>query len=275
MKKAITAGVVGLHLSLGLASPLAAGPLEDGVIAYERGDYATTLRLIRPPADQGNAAAQNILGLMYMLGQGVKQDNATAVIWYRKAADQGFAGAQSDLGSIYNEGIGVKQDYVEAVKWYRKAAEQGFAGGELGLASMYFNGHGVKQDYVTALIWYRKAADQGDHKAQFNLGLMYGDGHGVKQDYVQAHLWFNLAAARFLTSNTDSRAGALNNRDRIAAKMTPAQIAEAQKLAREWKPTPPHQCRSSFSAEGLHPAKVTNGILPLIPIVAGLDTSIG
>ncbi len=58
---------------------------------------------------------------------------------------------------------------------------------------------------------------------------MYHNGRGVTQDYVQAHMWFNLAAARGLKFPE-------KRRDRLAKKMTPAQIAEAQKLAREWKP---------------------------------------
>ena len=58
-------------------------------------------------------------------GQGVPQDYAEAVKWYRKAADQGYAAAQTNLGLMYAHGQGVPQDYVEAVKWYRKAADQG------------------------------------------------------------------------------------------------------------------------------------------------------
>ncbi len=76
---------------------------------------------------------------------------------------------------------------------------------------------------------YLMAAEQGVAQAQYNLGVMYGDGEGVPQDYVQAHLWFNLAAAQ-------GQEQAKKNRDIVAEKMTPAQIAEAQRLARDWKP---------------------------------------
>ena len=75
--------------------------------------------------------------------------------------------------------------------------------------------------------WYRLAAEQGLADAQFNLGIRYYNGQGVPQDYVQAHLWWNLAAAQ---GDEEAR----ENRDIIAAKMTPAQIEEAQRLAREW-----------------------------------------
>jgi hypothetical protein len=101
---------------------------------------------------------------------------------------------------------------------------------------MYVNGHGVSQDYTQALIWYRKAADQGNDRAQFGLGLMYANGHGVPQDYVRAHMWFNIAAAAAGASDVSVR-DAIKWRDLVAARMTPAQIAEARRLAREWKPT--------------------------------------
>ncbi len=147
--------------TLGLTAPAWAG-LDEGVAAYHRGDYATALREWRPLAEQGNAKAQNILGVMY------------------------------------EKGGGVPQDYARAVKWYRKAAEQ------------------------------------GDAVAQGNLGLMYHNGQGVTQDYAQAHMWFDLAASRFPPG--EMRDKAVKNRDIVAKMMTPAQISEAQKLAREWRP---------------------------------------
>ena len=89
----------------------------------------------------------------------------------------------------------------------------------------------LKGDYAPALKLYRPLAERGNAHAQNNLGFMYDTGQGVPQDFVQAHMWFNLAAA-------NGNANAAKNRDEVAAKTTPAQIAEAQKLAREWKPKP-------------------------------------
>jgi hypothetical protein len=119
---------------------------------------------------------------------------------------------------------------------YRKAAEQGNAAAQNDLGNMYTEGQGVPPDYVEAMKWLRKAAEQGNAAAQNNLGNMYSNGQGVPQDYVQAHKWFNLAAARIPASETESRAIAIKSRDSVASKMTPAQVAEAQKLASEWKP---------------------------------------
>src|SRR5665213_4469482 len=104
-------------------SGAAAGPLDDAGEAYDRGDYTTALRLIRPPAGQGNAKAQYDLGVMYAKSQGVAQDYTEAGRWYRKAAEQGNTEAQYDLGRVYDNGQGVPQNYAEAMRWYRKAAE--------------------------------------------------------------------------------------------------------------------------------------------------------
>jgi TPR repeat protein len=119
----------------------------------------------------------------------------------------------------------------------REAAERGDIGAQVTLGSMYFNGEDVLKDYVEATKWYRKAADQGDFLAQLKLGAMYSVGSGgVPQDYVMAYMWTNLAYAA-LSGNLQKEAAEL--RAEIAAKMTSQQIAQAQQLAREWKPVVP------------------------------------
>jgi TPR repeat protein len=160
-----------------------------------------------------------------------KIDFATALSLLRPLAEQGSANAQFNLGFMYENGQGVPQDDAAAMSWYRKAAEQGFAMAQLGLGVMYVDGRGgVPQDYDTAVSWYRKAAEQGNALGQLGLGLMYASGRGVPQDYVTAHMWLNLAAG-------SGDKVAAEGRERLAQQMTPAQIAEAQKLAREWRPT--------------------------------------
>jgi uncharacterized protein len=158
MTRVFKASFAAIILVLSFAAPVAAGPFEDALAAYDKGDFATALRLWRP------------------------------------LADQGLAPAQSNLGSMYENGRGVAQNDAEALKWYRLAANQGYA------------------------------------IAQYNLGVIYGNRRGVPQDYVRAYMWFNLSAALGYQI-------AVKNRDIAARVMTPSQIAEAQKLAREWKPT--------------------------------------
>lgn len=175
-----------------------AGPYEVALAAAEQGDYATALRLWRSLAEQGDADAQYSLGVMYNNGDGVPRDYAEAMKWHRKAADHGNGNAQFNLGFMYDRGRGMPQSYAEAAKWYSLAANQGVA------------------------------------IAQYKLGVMYHDGQGVPQDYVHAHMWFSLAAAQFPASETENRDEAVKARDFVASKMTPAEITEAQKLAREW-----------------------------------------
>ena len=126
--------------------------------------------------------------------------------------------------AAYNRG-----DYATAIRELRPLAERGLAEAQLKLGLMYYNGWGVPQDFAKAVKWFRKAAEQGDTGGQYNLGGMYYNGQGVPQDYVQAHMWYNLVASQ------DGNAAA-KLRDMVAERMTPAQISEAQKLAREWKP---------------------------------------
>jgi TPR repeat protein len=162
---------------------------------------------------------------------GLEQDEAEAVRWYRKAAEQGNADAEMWLGAMYVDGrAGLAQDYAEAVKWYRRAAEQGNANAEMWLGVMYDAGlSGLAQDHAEAVKWYRRAAEQGNANAQATLGFRYERGQGVPLDYVLADMWLSLAAAKGYQC--------ADKCDALAAKMTPAQIAEAQRLAREWKPT--------------------------------------
>ena len=120
-------------------------------------------------------------------------------------------------------------DYATAARIWRPLAEQGNSRAQNNLGLMYDEGQGVLQDDTEAVKWYRVAAEQGNASAQLNLGLMYAEGQGVPQDYVQAHMWASLAAA----NGNDTAAMVI---DITAAQMTPGQIAEAQKLAREWKP---------------------------------------
>jgi TPR repeat protein len=227
LKRAVAAIV----LVSAFAAPVAAGTFEDAVDANARGDYAKALRLIRPVANDGDATAQFNLGVMYVTGRGVQQDYSAAALWFRKAAEQGYALAQSNLGTLYRDGRGVAQDDTEAVMWFRKAADQGDALAEFLLGNQYENGKGVPQDYSEAMIWFGRAAVQAHPIAMLHLGVMYAEGRGVPQDYVCAHMWFSLAAAQ------GEQRAAKTLTEMAERRMTPAQINEAQKLARDWKPT--------------------------------------
>ena len=134
-----------------------ADDLRSGIAAYDRGDYATAFRILKPLAEAGDKYAQSHLGAMYLHGMGVEKNYAEALKWNRKAAEAGLAGAQHMLGQMYWVGLGVPKDYDEAAKWYQKAAEQGQAEGQFALAYMYQHGQSVPRDPSKAVELYRKA----------------------------------------------------------------------------------------------------------------------
>ena len=198
-----------------------------------RQDFSEAVKWYRRAAKQGHAAAQENLGAMYHYGLGVSKNKVEAVKWYRLAAEQGYAYAQNKLGHMYASGVDVPQNYTEAVKWYRLAAEQGDRGAQSTLGRMYEKGRGVQQDHAAAVKWYRKAAEQGLPAAQFRLGTAYSKGQGVKQDLIRAHMWFDLVTAKEFEEAVGFQE-AVEAREKVASKMSSAQIAEAKRLAREW-----------------------------------------
>src|SRR5262245_66376918 len=113
-----------LLLVLARATGVAAGSFEDGLSAYERGDYVQAMNLWQPLAAQGDAPAQFNLGLMYRHGLGVPQDFEEALKWYRKAAEQGHAWAQFNLGVWYGKGKALPKNVQEAGSWYGKQPTQ-------------------------------------------------------------------------------------------------------------------------------------------------------
>jgi len=184
---------------------------------------------LKKRAENGDASAQFALGVRHESGDGVPKDAVEAVKWYRLAAEQGDAKAQAALGALYFVGEGVPKDAAEAVRWFRLAAEQGDAMAHYNLGVMYANGEGVPKDAAEAVKWYRLAAEQGDASAQYNLSGMYWRGQGVPQNYILAYHWANLAAA----GGADN---APKRRDILAERMSPEQIAEAQRMSAAFQP---------------------------------------
>lgn len=92
---------------------------------------------------------------------------------------------------------------------------------------------GLKKDYAEAARWYQKSADQGNAYAEASLGILYHSGKGLPHDDVQSEMWFTISAAHVAH---DDQSTVAEMRDSVAAHLTPAQLAEARKLASEWKP---------------------------------------
>jgi TPR repeat protein len=145
----------------------------------------------------------------------------------QQVAEQGDPIASYALAEMYARGYGVAQDNAKAIKWWRMAAEQGYADAQYKLGSIYYSGNYVPKDVTEAVKWHCKAANQGNVEAQYTLGLLYFTGQGIPTDYVLSYMWFNLSAAQ-------GNETAQGNLGLISEEMTKEQIAEAQKLSREW-----------------------------------------
>lgn len=143
-----------------------------------------------------------------------------------------------------------------AVRWFRRSAEQGHALAQFNLGLMYYKGESGPQDFAEAARWFRRAAEQGHANAQSGLGFMYEIGGGVPHNLVQAHKWHNLAAFRASSSDPDLREKAVRSRDRVAARLTPAQLAKAQRLAREWQP------QTSMAEPSVHEQRPSTSAVP-------------
>ena len=114
-------------VAVAFATAPAFGGWDEGLDAYDKGNYKTALRELRPLAEQGDVDAQFYLGLMYIGGDGVPQDYKQAVKWFRLSAEQGDIAGQYTMGGLYNNGQGVPQDYVLAHMWYNIAASNNAA----------------------------------------------------------------------------------------------------------------------------------------------------
>jgi TPR repeat protein len=144
--------------------------------------------------DEGDAAAQNNLGMFYTSGEGVPKDLGKAAELFKKAADQGYAAAQNNLGVSYENGEGVPKDLGKAAELFKKAADQGYPKAQYNLGVDYASGEGVPKDLGKAAELFKKAADQGYPKAQYNLGVCYASGEGVPKDLGKAAELFQKAA---------------------------------------------------------------------------------
>ncbi len=149
-----------------LAMPAHAG-FDQAAAAFEKRDYATALKELKPLADKGDARSQYAMGVMAENGFGMPKDLSQAANWYRKAAEQGNTDAQFNLGAMYEHGVGMPVNYAQAARWYRPAAESGDIDALSNLGVLYATGRGVPQDKVLALALYNVSVafdtQQGQH----------------------------------------------------------------------------------------------------------------
>ena len=246
----------------------------EGLRAEAQGDLQGALALLRAAADKGDATAQYHVARFYNVGIGTPRDPAAAALWYGRSADQGYVYAKGDLGllyvlgdgvprdaprgialievaakadipasqsnlcSIYAQGIASRPEFAKAAIWCRKAADQNSLVAEKRLGALYERGAvGVPADAAEAFRWWRKAADRNDVGALTTMATDYAEGRGVARNDVQALMWLILANAR----NQRSSAGAADITPvlhaALLARMSADQVAQAQRLAADWKPS--------------------------------------
>jgi TPR repeat protein len=221
-----------MHRALRAAVVAAAVSTSPAVSASQTApDVEKALATARDRATAGDVVAQVSLGMILYYQT---PDTAQALDWFRRAAAQGHASAEHQMGQLYDFGFGVAQDDAQALAWYRKAAEHGSAAAARAIGDFYRKGRSVPADAAEAARWYRRGADGDDLRAQYQLGQLYFDGTGVARDYVSAYLWFSVAAGQ--TPLIDNRKQLIELRNIAAARMTPAQVAEAARRTSSWKP---------------------------------------
>jgi TPR repeat protein len=193
-------------------------------------DPAKLVTWLEERVKNNDPVAEYRLGVLYALGQGVKQDYGHAAQLFQAAADGGVAEAHYNIAVMYSEGMGAQKDPPKAVEWYLKAAAQGNANAAFNLGVAYSNGVGAKQDIQEAARWFRRAAGAGVVNAQFNLGLLYERGEGVPASLVEAYAWYVAAAAK-------GDQGAAQRRDHLASTFSPDDLKKAEARAAQLKAT--------------------------------------
>jgi uncharacterized protein len=215
--------------SLAVLPPLSHAGLKEGTAAYHKADYATALTELRPLAEIGHPAAQNLLGKMNHLGQGMAQNKKEAARWFHLAAEQGLAEAQSVLGYLCLVGEGVSQNNDLALEWTRKAAQQGDANAQFNLSVMHGEPHGIRKNPVESLKWLLSAAEQGHGAALDSLGRLFEQGKGG----VSRHL----ASAYLLTAAAAEKGHQLaaDRRKEMESKLPSRDLQQGREMLRKWR----------------------------------------
>jgi TPR repeat protein len=146
------------------------------------------------------------------------------------AAAKGEAAARFELGMLHEKGEVLAQNHKEAAKWFHLSADEGYAPAQLYLGLLYLSGKGVDRDYGQAVRYLTLAAEQNEADAQFLLGGIYFGDTVVPHNYVESYKWFRLASIK---GNGESQ----NPLDSVSKRMSPQQVAEAERLIREFNHT--------------------------------------
>ncbi len=159
-------------------SSLLGDTMQEGMLAYQEGEYRQALQIWLPVARKGDAKAQYLVSELYIKGIEIEQNHPEALLWLEKSAKQGYPPAQSKLGDRYAYGYAVEKSDRLAVEWWKRAAEQGVLEAQFNLANMYATGRGIEKSPEKARFWYQKVAEKGSPLAQQALNRLASGGEG-------------------------------------------------------------------------------------------------
>ena len=155
----------------------------------EQKEYQKALKAFELAAKSGNLDALTALGVMYIGGIGVEQNNLKGYDYIKKAADKSDPKAQYTLGALYYLGAGVEKDYKKAFNWLNLASEQNYIDAKYNLGVMYEFGEGVEKNYKKAYEYYLFAARRDNLESQIKVAEMYRDGIGTEKDLDKSAYW--------------------------------------------------------------------------------------
>ena len=180
-----------LVLSFAFINPILAEEnlYDRGKELVEQKEYQKAIKAFEFASKAGNLDALSALGVMYIGGIGVEQNNTKGYQYIREAADMSDPKAQYTLGALYYLGAGVKKDYKKAFNWLNLASEQNYIDAKYNLAVMYEFGEGVDQSYEKAYEYYLFAARRDNLESQIKLASMYRDGIGTDKDLDKSAYW--------------------------------------------------------------------------------------
>jgi TPR repeat protein len=219
--------------------------LNDGLIAYETGEFSVAFRILDTLAEKEISLAQLFVGRMYSDGYGVPQNCERALYWLKRGANGGNAEAALELGSLNENGRCGAQSELEALAWYQLAAENGSTQAANAVGEIYLGRGDVAPDFKKAVSWFLRGVRDDDAKAYCHLGSLYARGDGVKRDLVEAYKWYDICAAISLPSLYGGPTQTAVATHRLREELLPALVSEAHKRALE------------FMASRDHPDRVT------------------
>lgn len=169
---------------------------QEGLEAYDNSDYETAFSYFRQAAEQGHTNAEYEVGMCYLDGDGVNEDEYEAAKWFRKAALKGHAEAQFELAELLEYNYYGYSSSEETFGWYKKAADQGNIDSAFRVAKMYYGGIGTEQSNEKAMEYYLKVANSKEdpfdypiEEAMRETAWLYYFGRGVKKNEYAALKW--------------------------------------------------------------------------------------